>query len=102
MKALLAFLALYLFALATVPCHDAGECSRPRTEKASHDHEGETEQCPPFCACACCGTVMMSYPFPAEATVMKVAEAPSARVFFYAEGRHTAPRYGIWQPPRIG
>lgn len=101
MKGLFLLFAIYLFTLTIVPCHDAGECSAVRKEVASHDHDGEDEQCPPFCACSCCGMVMAE-----PATSAWYAEGMLTPDYPYHLYGYVAPApkalpTGVWQPPRI-
>ncbi len=101
MKGLLLLFAFYLFALAVVPCHDAGECSEVRKEIAAHDHEGEDEQCPPFCICACCGSVMTTPQAPGWYTAGTVTPDYPEHTYGYVSPAPDSLSTGIWQPPRM-
>lgn len=69
MKLFCPLFALYLLALACVPCndgehdhHDEGDRSAMESTSgdAEHSHSDCADYCSPFCQCSCCGTVTIT------------------------------------------
>jgi hypothetical protein len=63
MKTLSFILALFVLGLAVMPCTDTMMADHEHNETElvsnvddnSHNHGDEEDDCPPFCACQCCG-----------------------------------------------
>jgi len=96
MKFLYFIFAFYTFYLAFVPCGDVRDCN----DVAQHEDAGQhqEEACPPFCVCACCGTIT-SIPdkiYFAFVSIPVVTDGIS-----FAEGQPLAVSFSIWQPPKI-
>lgn len=95
----------YLTALVLTPCSDKDECHASDTEKSAfvssehQSHDSETENCTPFCVCACCGqTYDSEYTLNILCDVLLQAEVikNQERVPFVKEVY-----FSIWQPPKI-
>jgi hypothetical protein len=97
--------SFYLLALAIMPCSDKDDCkymSADQTISATTDHSdhgSDTEHCPPFCMCACCGQTChfthyqadLGFDFPTISQKNAVYQ-PSFVSEVYLS---------IWQPPKI-
>lgn len=67
MKQIALILALYLLGLSAFPCvdvsHDCTDGHEEKTEivNVSHstEHPDTSEDCPPFCYCSCCGSLII-------------------------------------------
>lgn len=101
MKWFLYLLSVYFVALSVLPCHDGVECSDAKTEVSQkHNHSEETEQCPPFCACACCGIHVVQ--------MLAQVDFPTKKTIFFSNKEHfnyafvgtEAALFSIWQPPK--
>ena len=99
--------SIYLVALSCLPCADIDLNSAAYTRIDSaltiavENHDKETDLCPPFCICNCCGTQILTYSpsiifnFPVANQIIKIALPKYKSVFF-------SHFYGsIWQPPQI-
>lgn len=96
-----------LFTLSVYPCSDSEECKTKSiteiSESTSHTtHHHETEQCPPFCSCACCGiNVFQSqnqiYSFKKDLVLYNQKDKISFYSFIYNKKIADT----IWQPPKI-
>jgi primosomal protein N' len=109
MKFFSVIFSLYILVLSCLPCGDADECKVADSEnmtisKEKHpEHQQDTEDCSPFCTCACCGSTIV-YHF--QGLVSMTEESPS---FFPLRERIVIKNdsfasnfYGnIWQPPKI-
>lgn len=69
MKLFCHFFALYLLALACVPCNDGEHEHQDDGDQTSiemtggeadHSHSDCADYCSPFCQCSCCGTVTIT------------------------------------------
>ena len=104
MRSTILLFALYLTALAVVPCQDSGlPQSAPDATEAHHDHDEDqhADHCTPFCICACCSATLNAPPehlaritLPASPTLTTVAP----RFVPAWNPNSTAPSF--WQPPR--
>lgn len=97
--------SFYLLALAVMPCSDKEDCKYPSTDQSTFattdhsDHDSDTEHCPPFCMCACCGQSFncsfVSYSLSLHIPV-SVEKFPIYNASFVSEVY-----LSIWQPPKI-
>ncbi|MEO8516634.1 MAG: DUF6660 family protein [Flavobacterium sp.] len=99
--------SLFLIALTVLPCSDSIECKDTSkitvSENSNHEkHNHESEQCSPFCTCACCGITI--YKFQTASISFK------ENLDFYVQKKelsHYSFNYNkkiilkIWQPPKI-
>ncbi|SEQ57099.1 hypothetical protein [Neolewinella agarilytica] len=103
--------AVYLMALALVPCQDEYALVAPdapaavhaaNSEHEHHDDSEHQDHCTPFCICACCGAfldsptellpqIVAALPLPPAGTTQP-AYSPTWKPLQYASGN--------WQPPR--
>lgn len=69
MKLFCQIFALYLLALACVPCNDGDHEHQDEGDhtsidmtggEADHSHSDCADYCSPFCQCSCCGTVTIT------------------------------------------
>jgi hypothetical protein len=105
-KVLTLLFSFCLLALAVMPCSDNDDCKYEHKEKTSNfattdhsDHDSDTENCSPFCMCACCGqsfsnsfvTFSLSLHSP-----VSLEKFPIYNTSFVSEVY-----LSIWQPPKI-
>ena len=60
MRFLTIILSVYILVLSLAPCGDDIDCSKHannKTEQTSDTHDHKSENCSPFCICACCGHI---------------------------------------------
>lgn len=91
-----------------MPCGDEADCGRSAASKTElvvsmghSNHQHETENCSPFCICACCGQNLVNNAYSStieiKPTVFARKQVSVYKVFF------TSDFYAnIWQPPKIG
>jgi hypothetical protein len=99
--------SLFLIMLSVLPCSDAVECKDSlNTEVSNHDdhdqHSHNSEQCPPFCSCACCGIQITTF----ENTTFFFTEnhvftSQKAKINWYQSIYLSKISDKIWQPPKI-
>jgi hypothetical protein len=99
--------SLLILMLSVLPCGDTIECKdNSKTEIVQHnDHENHnhnSEQCPPFCNCACCGVQLANFDtqlisFKENTTFKFQKEKISSYETIYIQ--KIADK--IWQPPKI-
>lgn len=106
MKWLLTIWAVYLLALASLPCSDASnQCkdNGPKVETVkAHSHEKDKDDnCAPFCYCSCCSVSFASFDFKLlEVTQPKVAFAE--KKITLRNHQLVSNYYGnIWNPPKL-
>jgi len=109
MRMITFILALYVFALATMPCTDSMVSNSVQHENElislsddhnhNHSHGDEEDSCPPFCACQCCGIHVLA-PSPAliEKEITKVNDTYSDNYVFNYSYQFLG---GIWHPPVV-
>jgi hypothetical protein len=97
--------SFYLFALAIMPCSDKEDCKYMGNEQTTFsttdhsDHDSDTENCSPFCMCACCGQSVTNIFYPA---VLNNQTPVSAQKFPIYNASFVSEVYlSIWQPPKI-
>jgi hypothetical protein len=89
-----------------LPCNDSVECDDftkttiSQTEK-HNNHSHETEQCTPFCICACCGThafqIQKAFlPSKENNIIFENEKLKTIYSFFYTKNISSK----IWQPPK--
>ena len=95
---------IYLLALAFFPCADVDSCVEANdtfisaAQNNKKDHK-ETENCTPFCICACCAVPIIHQAITANETAKQIFLAvkyPSVKINFPSFSS-TA----IWQPPKF-
>lgn len=97
--------SFYILALSCMSCSDKDDCNYMSNDQSKFattnhsDHDSDTENCSPFCMCACCGQSCsfthfqtdLSQNFPTVAQKVSVYKA-----FFSSKVS-----FSIWQPPKI-
>ena len=107
MKALLTFLyALYLLVLSVVPCGDVHAVPQHLSEvqgqaQITVSHKLHPEMgCSPFCACACCHTVVTAPPAATIVVAMVTVPLHSCWNPACPPEAHAGTAGNIWQPPK--
>jgi hypothetical protein len=97
-------LSFYIFAMVAMPCGDKDDCQNQDTELSAladndhSDHEGDTENCSPFCICACCGHSVTAPDFFASLT--SLVQYPTKNLSIYTASFVSGAFSKIWQPPK--
>lgn len=101
--------SMYILVLSCLPCGDMEDCTvvdnqRIAFSETNHtNHQEDTETCPPFCKCACCGTnFVLNFSFsPLISEIAQCALSEKVKSNFY-NTTFISDFYGnIWQPPKI-
>lgn len=111
------YLAIILSILVTMsiiqPCSDSLGCGsevsvvencdshdhcHQQDSKRSHDHQGNADDCSPFCICACChAPVLLSVTiFPSAPIALLATDVP-----IHVDDHTLEFIPSIWQPPRV-
>ena len=103
MKWLLRLFCLYVLLLSCLPCADGFECNdtpQNTTTQTTHTEHQHEEQCPPFCACACCGRQLFSSNIfiPQNIGCFNIKNQLTAN---YKSNFPSTWVNSIWQPPKI-
>ncbi len=110
MKALQAFMAVWILVLSLLPCFDkadhahehgchdlAKESQTAVVQTHQTEHGADFELCSPFCHCSCCHTSVTFF----HLEVMQSQTAPCIAVFASLEDQMQPQHRGsIWQPPK--
>lgn len=94
-----------MLTLSVIPCNDQQDCdlslvSQAMGKTTDHsDHDSDTEHCPPFYQCSCCGisTFFEVTPITLAFTSSVVAE----NVSIYSAPTLSEVYLNIWQPPKL-
>jgi hypothetical protein len=99
--------SIYLALLSVFPCSDKFEFDSKPTEtqtffSSTTEHQHETEQCSPFCSCACCGISTtnlqkVKFTFRDRKIIVDKIQLFSLYKFRYFEEISSS----IWQPPKL-
>ena len=88
-----------------MPCGDNDDCQNQGIELSAladndhSDHEGDTENCTPFCICTCCGQTF-SGAFVSYSLSLHIPFIVENFILYNAS--FTSEVYlSIWQPPKI-
>ena len=97
--------SFYILALSCMPCSDKDDCNYMSADQSTFattdhsDHDSDTENCSPFCMCACCGqsfsSSFASYSLALHVPV-SLDKFPIYNASFVSEVY-----LSIWQPPKI-
>jgi hypothetical protein len=107
MKFFWLFFSLLLSTLSVFPCGDSLECKTKTESKipenTDHEkHNHESEQCTPFCSCACCGiTVFQFQKLAYNFKTKTILYNQKNKIIFYSFIYKKQVAYKIWQPPKI-
>ena len=105
MKIFTIIFTFYLFALAIVPCGDKDDCKNQNSEFADladndhSDHDEDSENCSPFCVCACCGHSTGSVFY--HVALYNLIPVAAQDVPIYNASFVSEEYLSIWQPPKI-
>lgn len=95
----------YILAVSVLPCADKTDCKYQESEisnfatKDHTEHKGDTENCSPFCMCACCE---QSVSFILTPITLKNVKVSSIEVFHVYKISLVSETFeSIWQPPKI-
>lgn len=97
--------SFYLLALAVMPCSDKEDCKNIGNEQTTFsttdhsDHESDTENCSPFCACACCGQSVTNIFHPV--VLYNLTPLAGQKFTIYNTSFISEVYLSIWQPPKI-
>lgn len=95
--------ALYVAALAVMPCGDNEDCTQSKLQIELADdhseHEHESEMCTPFCICSCCGTSLQVANIFNFEIVTAVTSKPLPTSYTDSIQEISL---SIWQPPQLG
>jgi hypothetical protein len=100
-------LTLFVLSLAVMPCtdtmiptHDHSETEvASHVDNNSHDHGEEEDDCPPFCACQCCGIHVLG-PNNSLAELIE-SKANDTYIIHYSFNYSYDFLGGIWHPPSV-
>ena len=98
--------SIYILALSVMPCSDASNDCRSKTEVAeradAHSHKNDTNDiCSPFCTCTCCSVSANPKFTPFSIKIAKLVVV-SKLTFPNREFSFVSNFYGnIWRPPKI-
>jgi len=103
MRIFVFILSLYITALSIAPCTDGLPQSSNHSDievsitEHDHDHSGHQDDCTPFCACACCGSIVTipTVQLMVEANV----EISTDYLFHYTFNYSFDYSEGVWHPP---
>ncbi|MEZ4773104.1 MAG: DUF6660 family protein [Bacteroidia bacterium] len=105
MKIFTLIFSFYLFALAVMPCSDKDDCKYQGADQSTFastdhsDHDTDTENCSPFCMCACCGQSITNIFYP---TTLRNLTPIATKYFPVYNASFVSEVYlSIWQPPKI-
>jgi hypothetical protein len=103
MKFFAFIISFYFLALSCFPCGDGQECDTKAEQKISatadhQEHQHQTENCTPFCICACCAASVFCQPV--ESVKTHKLELQAAK-FQYEISLISTDLHSIWQPPKI-
>src|SRR6185436_3045091 len=100
MKYLYFIFAVYVFMLSSIPCNESEtqDCKRISSisYQHAHQHQEESDDCSPFCQCACCqGTILVV----SKIIITPVTLSLSPLCSHYSVGFTPQVLNSIWQPP---
>lgn len=113
MKWLNSILSIYIVILSCLPCTDGSvyevidesytqAISIEADSYAEHSHaDGESDKCPPFCDCNCCGAQVLTYsPYQIFEFPLRFVLIESKNIYYKS---NLLPSFfgSIWQPPQI-
>jgi len=102
MKTLAYILSLYILLLTLLPCIDVPISQDNHTAAMSQNghetHQGEKDNCSPFCTCSCCATSAIFQEYLAEFNSFLFI----GQNYFPVSSKFISdPLASIWQPPKI-
>jgi hypothetical protein len=97
--------SFYVLALSCMPCSDKDDSNYMSADQSTFattdhsDHDNDTENCSPFCMCACCG---QSFSSPFSHYSLSLHVPVSLEKFPVYNASFVSEVYlSIWQPPKI-
>ena len=101
MRIFASIISIFILALSIVPCGDGLQQNSVNIEiKAKdhdHNHSDHEDDCTPFCACVCCGS-MIAVSF-IQPSILSKVEISSEYQFHYNFNYSFNYSEGIWHPP---
>jgi hypothetical protein len=97
--------SFYILALSCMPCSDKDDCNYMSADQSTFattdhsDHDSDTENCSPFCMCACCGQSCIFTHFQADFGLNFPTVAQKVSVYKATFSSEVS--FSIWQPPKI-
>ena len=104
-KVLTLLFSFYILALSCMPCSDKDDCNYVSADQSTFattehsDHDSDTENCSPFCMCACCGQSCSFTHFQADLSLNFPTIAQKVSVYKAIFSSEVS--FSIWQPPKI-
>lgn len=104
MKFFALIFSFYFLALPVMPCSDQDDCKYPSVEQSAFsttdhsDHDQDTENCSPFCMCACCGHSCTVQYFQ---TALNLIPPTGSQKITHHSTFVSEVSFSIWQPPKI-
>jgi hypothetical protein len=92
-------------ALSCLPCSDKDDCTYKAAEQSAltttdhSNHTNDTENCSPFCMCACCGQFCSFYHNQTDLALN--IPTTSKKLAIYQVSYFSDVCFSIWQPPKI-
>ena len=106
MKSFWILFTLFLLTLSVYPCSDSEECKTKSVievfENNNHEkHHHDNEECPPFCACTCCGlNVFQLQNIEYSFNKKLIFNILNKKINFYSFIYNKKIASKIWQPPK--
>ena len=98
--------SFYILALSCMPCTDKDDCKYEVQTNVSKfattnhsQHDNDTENCSPFCVCACCGQNVTTIFYPVDFAYFTPVATKTFPV--YTASFVLEVYFNIWQPPKI-
>lgn len=95
----------YILTLSCMPCRDHDDCKIGKVEQSNFEstsnsnHNQDTENCSPFCICACCSQSCNFMHLQNE--ISFISHLPFEMIIEYHSPIHIGVSASIWQPPKI-
>jgi hypothetical protein len=98
-------LSLYITTLSVVQCADAMPPSSNHSDievslaENEHNHSDHKDDCTPFCACACCGSIVTLTTV--QSLIATKIEISTDYLFYYTSDYSFDYNKGVWRPPTL-
>ena len=102
MKIFAAILSLYILALSIKPCIDIHKENMLQkigiSENSASNAHNETDDCSPFCSCACCNSSVLHQVFAIQFSCFSFYQKHFPK---FQSSKITSSLAAIWQPPKL-